>query len=404
MADDTGSLVEYYQRHHFNPVLIRVEEEAVWASHFEKRRNLYERHLGLPLPFLNGASVLEFGANSGENALVPALFGARLTLVEPNPQVLPRLRDLFARFDADGQIDALACEGVGEYRSDRLFDLVVAEGFLYTLPDREPLLRKIAGHVAPGRFGVLSFNDRYGSLLEYLRRAILFRACNLTGVTDPQSAGCLALARELYADDFARLNSSRTFEAWWRDTLINPFCRTAHLWSVPEVLRILTEEGCEFHSSSPVWNTSGHYDWYKNLRSPDARREQVLRNWRSNLSYFLTGLRPTGGDGAEVGDDVLAAAAGLIGKLCDTELTPTGTPAGWVYPTALDRFLSDNPHPGVRAVNAEWRGLFAALGADRAADLLAAYSRSELTRTLWGTAYSYVCFQRTPGVTVRRAA
>src|SRR5580658_596497 len=104
-SSPNDSLVSYYTNLQFNPVLISVEDSAVWKSHFEKRRQLYERHLGLPLAYLDGASVLEFGPNSGENALLPALFGARLTLVEPNEQVLPRLRELFNLFGVQNQIE-----------------------------------------------------------------------------------------------------------------------------------------------------------------------------------------------------------------------------------------------------------------------------------------------------------
>jgi SAM-dependent methyltransferase len=393
MVEQADSLVAYYKGDRFNPVLIRVEDEAVWAAHFDKRQNLYEKHLGIPLAYLNGAAVLEFGSNSGENALVWALAGADLTLVEPNYQVLPRLRELFDRFGAAGQIDRLECEGVGEFQSDQLYDLVVAEGFLYTLPDRDAALRKIAGFVRPNRFGVVSFNDRYGSVLEYLRRAYLFRTCELAGVADLRSAASLNLARRLFAADFARLNSSRTFEAWWQDTLINPFCRSGQLWSVPEVLTVLTEEGCEFHTSSPLWATFRHFDWYKNLYRAEARREQVLHDWRCALPYFLTGLRPQGGV-RPAPDAVLDAVASLVGRLSDTEVQPGRPPEPPEYPKPLDRFLATDPDPEVREVNYEWNHLFAGLRAGHVDGVLAAYDGAGRTRRLWGTPYQYLCFKR----------
>src|SRR5438309_10406560 len=118
MSQRDESVLAYYQNHKFNPVLIRVEDPGVWDNHFAKRRNLYERHLGLPLSLLRGARVLEFGPNSGENALVPALFGSRLTLVEPNDQVLPRLHQLFDKFGLGGQIDAVHCETMDGFTSN----------------------------------------------------------------------------------------------------------------------------------------------------------------------------------------------------------------------------------------------------------------------------------------------
>src|SRR5258708_38256004 len=159
------SLLSYYQAHQFNPVLIPLETKQQWQSHTQKRQNLYERFLSIPLSLLRGRSVIEFGCNSGENALVLAASGANLTLVEPNNQVLPRLQELFARFGLTRQIVRLANETFESFQTDQQFDLVIAEGFLYTLPNRQQLLAKLAKLVSPGGLLVISFNDRYGCLM-----------------------------------------------------------------------------------------------------------------------------------------------------------------------------------------------------------------------------------------------
>ncbi len=393
-ATGADSLVSYYKDLQFNPVLIRVEDSAVWKAHFDKRRNLYEHHLGLPLPYLQGASVLEFGPNSGENALLPALFGARLTLVEPNHQVLPRLRDLFKRFGVSSQIQSLHCSGIEEFQSDDSFDLVIAEGFLYTLPNRDQVLRKIASLVRPGRFGIVSYNDRCGGLLEYLRRALLFRCCELAGVADVQSDACLDLARTLYSSDFARLGLTRTFEAWWRDTLVNPFCRSQHTWSLPELLSLLHQQGCEFHSSSPAWFTGHLYTWYKNVPSAEDRRQQVHRAWSSNLAYFLTGLRPNAGVGVPADDKLIQDVSTLVGSLCDWVVESGRAAVQLRYPDSLDRYLRASGNHQLRNVNEEWQKLFAALHGTSLPALQQAYAQARLSRQLWGTAYHYLCFQR----------
>jgi SAM-dependent methyltransferase len=388
------SLLAYYQNHQFNPVLIRVEDGGVWEQHVAKRRNLYERHLGLPLALLRGARVLEFGPNSGENALVPALFGGRLTLVEPNDQVLPRLHELFEKFGVAAQIDAVHCETIDGFASTDMFDLVVAEGFLYTLPNRDALLRKLVRLVEPGRFGVVSINDQYGGLLELLRRALLFRACRLNGVEDVQSRECLQLAERLYRDDFRRLNSSRTFEAWWKDTLVNPFYLPEYLWSFPAVHSILRQEGCEFYSSSPVWATFQHYAWYKNFATPAERHEQVLRDWRSGLAYFLTGLRPGYGRQEPAAEEVVRAVAAVTAGLGEATRSPAAADNAPPYPVELDRYLAANPDALVRSVNNELKGLFRALRDPAAGAVFDAYERAATVRPLWGTAYHYICFQR----------
>ncbi len=400
-SSPNDSLVSYYTNLRFNPVLIPVEEAAVWKSHFEKRRQLYERHLGLPLAYLEGASVLEFGPNSGENALLPALFGARLTLVEPNHQVLPRLRDLFNLFGVQGQIESVQCIGMDEFQTDRLFDLVVAEGFLFTLPNRDAMLRKMASLVRPGRYGVISYNDLCGGLLEYLRRAILFRCCELTGLTDLASATCLDLARSLYGDDFARLAASRKFEAWWCDQLVNPFCRSQHTWSLPDLLPILHEQDCEFHSTSPVWYSGDMFNWYKNVASMETRRQDVVACCTHHMAYFLTGLRPDGSRLPPSDETLIDDVVGLIKTLCDWVVQPGRTDKPVTYPSSLNRLLGESGDARLRTVNDEWKRIMNALNEDSVEALKVSYLGSEITRTLWGTAYHYLCFQRTPPVVGR---
>lgn len=124
------SLLDYYRQNCFNPVPIELEDQKEWESHCAKRFNLYQRHLGIPLSLLHGRSIIEFGCNSGENALVLATFGAKLTLVEPNEQVLSRLRKLFQKLGLEKSIVELSQKDIEQFDSGTLYDVVIAEGFL----------------------------------------------------------------------------------------------------------------------------------------------------------------------------------------------------------------------------------------------------------------------------------
>ena len=109
------TLVGYYQENQFNPVPIALETPQSWQNHLAKRHCLYEQHLGIPLGLLADKSILEFGCNSGENALVLAHYGAKLTLVEPNRQVLPRLQALFERYGLSKQIVSIHNVGIDDF-------------------------------------------------------------------------------------------------------------------------------------------------------------------------------------------------------------------------------------------------------------------------------------------------
>jgi hypothetical protein len=241
---------------------------------------------------------------------------------------------------------------------------------------------------------VVSINDQYGGLIELVRRALLFRVCRVNGIEDVQSGQCLQLAARLYRDDFRRLNSSRTFEAWWKDTLVNPFYLPEYLWSFPAILSILREEGCEFYSSSPVWATFQHHAWYKNLTAPAERHEQVLRDWRSNLAYFLTGIKAQRGPQEPAEEEVVRAVAAVTAALGDAARDAASADNPPTYPVELDRYLAANADARVRTVNDELKRLFGALRDPGEDAVLDAYARAAAVRSVWGTAYHYLCFQR----------
>jgi predicted O-methyltransferase YrrM len=391
MAKVPESVLDYYKSNHFNPVPIFVEERAALERHVCKRQNLYARHLGIPLSLLRGARVLEFGPNSGENALVLALFGARLTLVEPNDQVLPRLEALFKKFGVAQQIEALHCTGIAEYDGQERYDLVIAEGFLYALSNRDAMFRKCIRYVRPGGLGVISFNDVHGGFLEFLRRAIVCRVCALSGITDLQSAESIQEAKRLFGEDFARLNASRPFEAWCTDTLVAPFYGTDFCWSFPTILATLSEQQCTFHSSSPLWATDEHYNWYKNVHGSSERYQSLLQNWKAKLSYFVTGIQPDPDDKPDEG--ACAAVQRTVSGLSAATRAPDPQLLVPDYPEEFRDYLASRSNPRVQICNKELGDIFEALKSSEAAAVRAAYARSSILRRLWGTPYHYVSFQ-----------
>lgn len=386
----TESLLSYYQQNNFNPVPIALDTPSAWQTHLARRRNLYERHLGIPMSLLRERSVIEFGCNSGENALVLASVGANLTLVEPNEQVWPRLRTLFGHYGLEDRIMALSADDIRQFRSDSLYDLVIAEGFLYTLPNRDELLQKLCKLLAPGGRAIISFNDRYGMLMEATKQMLLSRTCQLTGVDDALSNASLELARRLYGADYTRLNASRPFETWWKDTLVNPFVHSAYLWSYPELLALVEKEGAEFCSCSPQWVLMDRHTWYKNVLDRAQRQHQLLEDWSTALPFFLTGKRPPDGSGS-ASSKVIRAVSDLVAQI--SEYTDRACSIESIlYPPALDQFLSRSGHAELRDFNSELKQLFEAVQSDSVDSLIATYHDTKSIRGLWGAPYHYLCF------------
>ncbi|NQS90738.1 methyltransferase domain-containing protein [Patescibacteria group bacterium] len=315
---------------------------------------------------MRGRSVLEFGCNSGENALVLAHYGANLTLVEPNMQVIPRLKYLFKRFNLEKNIVELCNDKISDFESRHLYDLVLAEGFLFTLSNRDEMLKKICGLLKPEGFGIISFNDKYGNLLELTRYIILWKACALAkiGINDS-----LDVARQLYEKDFARINTSRSFEEWWKDGPLNP--SWTYSWSYEEILSLLNN--ARFYSSSPKWTSLEHFRWYK-----DVSNGNLLEEWKNYLPFFLTGCAIQKKASPEVTKAVSDFTTGLTKNMIID------------IPLVLDKYLKAC---GLRDFASEIKAIVKAMKtADTPDKLIATYHKAKHVRTLWGAPYSYLCF------------
>jgi len=389
------SQLSYYQRNQFNPVPIRVDMPDVWESHVAKRRNLYERQLGIPLGLLKDRSVLEFGCNSGENALVLASFGARLTMVEPNEQVIPRLEALFAQFGLADDITALVQTDIDTFQDSQRYDLVLAEGFLHSLSNRDDILKKICGLLVPGGRAVISFPDRYGSLIEMTRRLVLWRAYDLSGGQDPHGEESLALSEALYAEDFAELAASRPFHAWWKDSLVDPLNgNESILWSYQELVRLIERLGCEFHSSSPKWDSVEHFNWYKNALPTSRRHQLLLEEWGRVFPFFLTGMRPSQSQVPAPDAEAVDAVGRLVTVISNYISSWPSSPEVPSYPPDLHRYLTDSKDETLIQFDSEMGRLYETVRLGDAEDLVSVYHDSGLLRQLWGVPYHYLSFAK----------
>ena len=349
MMEETRSesMVSYYRKTLLNAGEVRLETGDAWEVHVRKRLNLYGNHLQLPPSLLRDRSVLEFGCSSGENALVLAALGAQLTLVEPNKLVMPRLHQLFGRFGLESQIARLSNDEIADFQSDAKFDLVLAEGFLFSLPDRDAMVAKFCGWLKPGGVGIVSFNDRAGMLLECVKCLVLRRVCQTAGIDDVLDDRSLAMARRLFASSYGQLNASRALEVWWKDNLVSPFMTVPYLWSFPELLKLVERGGCEFHASSPKWSLVDHFAWYKNVPTTAARHAKILQDMQGALVYFLTGIPTPAARRAP--DEVWHGVSELQSAITDYTIGKTRDISKVSFPASLSMYLAAFPDETVRA-------------------------------------------------------
>src|ERR1700739_3750705 len=91
-------LFQYYAHERFLPTFGNFKDAAQLTQYAEARRIVFTEKLMLPIQLFNGANVLEYGPDAGENALVCALWGADMSLAEPNLRAHGQIQDYFERF------------------------------------------------------------------------------------------------------------------------------------------------------------------------------------------------------------------------------------------------------------------------------------------------------------------
>ena len=277
-----ASLYAYYEQRDTSPTFARLADPSALERYAADRAMVMEDRLGWPVAAFRDAEILEFGPDTGENALVFALWGGRLTLVEPNPKALPQIRDYFQRFGLERNLEALSQDDVLEFRSDRRFDAIIAEGFIYTLPDDHAWLARFAELLRPGGRFLISYYERSGALIELTLKVVLVAARAALGGESE------ALAERFFGPKWASIGHTRRFESWVMDVLENPFVRLGSFYDAARLCRNAAEHGFAVSASWPAYQDKLEVYWHKRHRDPAELLEAGVDHIdRSRLSFLL---------------------------------------------------------------------------------------------------------------------
>ena len=284
------SVLKYYKENKFNPVPIKFSSINNINNHFKKRINLLDNHLNINLHFLQNKDILEFGCNGGENACLLAKYGANLYLVEPHLRIHQLIKKNFQKVKKLKKLKMLSKKKIEDFRFRKKYDIIITEGFLNTLNNRNYYFRKISKFLNDGGLFILNFDDVFGGFFEYLKSFILINICNKQKI-DVNSKKGYALALKLFGKEFNKLNKSRNFQSWWKDQLVNPYA--SKTWSLKELILLANSQKLKCYSNSPVFNNLNFFKWYKNVENIDLKysnyNEKVLLEWKKNYLNFFVG-------------------------------------------------------------------------------------------------------------------
>jgi len=292
MADT--KLFQYYERQDVLPTFGNFKSAAQLEAYAAQRRELFADKLMLPPRLFRDAEVLEFGPDSGENAMVFAGWGARMTLAEPNRLAHAKIQAYFARFGLADRLRDLAPADVEGFRSECRFDVIDAEGFIYTIQPSETWLRIFDRLLHPDGYAVVSYYERYGGFFELALRAIHAAGKALTGRSP------LDTARLLFEAKWNSIPHTRAFESWLMDVLENPFVRYRTFIDAGELCGAADSLGFDFHAAWPAYRDALDIYWHKKVYPRDATLRRTTRHLRRSRLSFLGGrkLYLVGGDEA----------------------------------------------------------------------------------------------------------
>jgi predicted O-methyltransferase YrrM len=278
----SGRMYEYYARQNVLPTVANLGDEQALDRYVAGRRRLFEELLMIPLGVFAGARVVEFGPDSGENSLAFARFGSILTLVEPNPKALPKIKSYLETFGVGPQIASVEHADVEGFKTDQTFDIVDAEGFIYTVQPTSLWLDIFNGLLNPGGLLVVNYCERCGSIIETLTKAIHALIKSATGMPSVDAA------RSVFQAKWDTIPHTRSFESWVMDVLENPFVRR-HFFIDAEVLPgLAAQHGFSLHSSWPNYRDPFSVHWHK-AAVPEEQRLEADRDFtrRSRLGHFF---------------------------------------------------------------------------------------------------------------------
>ncbi|MDP1837950.1 MAG: methyltransferase domain-containing protein [Reyranella sp.] len=290
-----GKLYSYYRDSGISPTFGSLQTEADLDRFCEQRARIFTLKLQMPPEMFRDARLLEFGPDTGENALAFARWGARIELVEPNTAVWPQLQAYFRHFGLENQLLGLHDKPIQEFAPAEQADIVVAEGFIHTVKPEKQWIDVVRQAVRPNGYLILFYYERRGLLMEVFHAALYREFRRMAGQKGPDAA------RRLYGAKWDAIAHVRRFNSWVMDVLENPYTHSQFTLDAPRLIQMMAESDFELHQSWPRYRDDLRMQWHKAPESPSSIAAEVDSHLqRSALSHALGRTLYCIGDNASV--------------------------------------------------------------------------------------------------------
>jgi len=242
-AKQKHGLFTYYQEQALLPTFANLKNQASLNKYTSDRFEFLSDKLYLLPQFFNNCELIEFGPDSGENALVFSLLGANLTLVEPNRNAHPLIKEYFSKYSMNVKLREIIAQPLENFHGDHFFDVIVAEGFINTIQPTSIWLSLFNKILKDNGLFIISYYDKLGSFIELILKAI-FTYVKTNSVSDS-----LSIANLLYRNKWNSINHTRSIESWVMDVLDNPYVRLLYFLQSDELIKDCSNHGFKLYSS-----------------------------------------------------------------------------------------------------------------------------------------------------------
>lgn len=268
--------VNFYEKNKISPVRQNIDN---FALHVKRREALY-RQLGLLRANFEGKKILEVGPGGGYNALATYSFQpSKYVLVEPNSTGFQELRNNFAAHGFNDNVEFYHAF-LEDFTCKEQFDVVMCEGLIQGLPNREVFLTKLSSLVKEGGVLVITVADEISMFFEILRRYLANELIKETKDFEQQ----IATLVEAFSPHLDTLKGmTRRYDDWCADLLCDAIYN--HTFSVADAIEFFQNEYF-FYGASP--NVFQDFRWYKALpNGPFEYNANYLKQFNVNRHNFI---------------------------------------------------------------------------------------------------------------------
>jgi len=161
-----------------NPSKTQLESKQNAIDFYQTRLNILGT-LGLPPQFFKDKKIIDIGGGSGEKSICYALWGANVTIIEPNEISCNLARNLFSKLDLQ---DKLQVENIGLYDLEmnklKDFDIIICEAVLHHTYNPIKGLDRILKNMVAGQTVLIALGEKHGTFKRDLQRKLISKLSN----------------------------------------------------------------------------------------------------------------------------------------------------------------------------------------------------------------------------------